>query len=356
MPSQQPVVPPDPLVFEPLLKHRAWGGDRLRRFGKRVPPGIRIGESWELADLPDVIADGQSRVACGPYAGVTLREVLHSSPATAANIMGTASLAPDGGFPLLVKFLDANEHLSVQVHPDAAYTAAFPDAHRKTEAWVVLEAAPGAVLYRGVKESVHREQFFEDLIASDGPGVVPHLNAIAVERGDCIYLPSGICHALGAGIVVAEVQTPSDTTFRVFDWNRNDPIRPLHLEPARRAMQFGADQEDGVAGVVRRANVRPFLTPGLATRPLCRTPVFAIEWIDAAPSSHLDIVSDGGPAVWSLVEGTAQLEGPAGEALRLRTGDTALIPARLEGWSARFPDRATLLRTTLPSPYDQLRA
>jgi len=356
MSPQHPVVPPEPLVFEPLLKHRAWGGDRLRRLGKRVPPGIRIGESWELADLPAEIADGRSRVACGPFAGSTLREVLHSSPAIAASIMGTASLAPDGGFPLLVKFLDANEHLSVQVHPDAAYAAAFPDAHLKTEAWVVLEAAPGAVLYRGVKESVNREQFFEDVAASDESGVVPHLNAIAVQRGDCIYLPSGICHALGAGIVVAEVQTPSDTTFRVFDWSRNDPIRPLHIEPARRAMRFGADQDDGVPGVVRRADVRPFLTPGLATRLLCRTPVFTIEWIDAAPASRLAIVSDGGPAVWSLVEGTAQLTGSAGEALRLRTGDTALIPAQLDGWSARFPDGATLLRTTLPSPFDQLRA
>src|SRR5262245_1073001 len=117
----------EPLLFEPLLKPRAWGGDRLRRLGKRVPAGGRIGESWELADLPDSIPDGRSRVACGAYAGKTLHELIATER---DSIMGLVRNPPanEGRFPLLVKFLDAVEHLSVQVHPDAAYAAAVPSA------------------------------------------------------------------------------------------------------------------------------------------------------------------------------------------------------------------------------------
>jgi mannose-6-phosphate isomerase len=346
----------EPLLFEPLLKQRAWGGDRLRRFGKRVPVGARIGESWEVADLPLAIPDGRNHIACGPWAGRTLHEIFRTDPAAKRAVLGHVEPTADGGFPLLVKFLDANEHLSVQVHPDAAYAAAVPGAHLKTEAWVVLDAAPGAVLYRGVHQDVTRERFFADLEAIDGPGVLHHLATVPVERGDCIYLPSGICHALGAGIVVAEVQTPSDTTFRVFDWNRRDPGRPLHIEEARRCMRFGALQEDGCPGVVRRRDVQPALTPGLASRRMCSTPLFEIESIEASPDARLEIVSDGGASVWSVVEGSAQLAGPSGGALRLRIGDTVLLPAALAGWRASFTEPSTILRTTVPGPHSRLLA
>ncbi len=343
----------EPLVFEPLLKQRAWGGDRLRRLGKRVPAGVRIGESWELADLPLGVTDGRSHIACGPWSGKSLREVLNTQ---ADAIMGLASLSDDGGFPLLVKYLDANEHLSIQVHPDAAFAAATPGASLKSEAWIVLDAAPGAIVYRGVKLDVDRERFFSDLQDPKGPGIVPHLNAVSVERGDCIYLPSGICHALGAGLLVAEVQTPSDTTFRVFDWGRHDPARPLHLEQARRCMRFGTAQEDRYPGIVRRKDLQPFQTAGFQTRSLCRTPFFEVEWIDVSPNATLPVVTNDVPVVWSVLEGSAELAGPNGRALRIRHGDTVLMPARLQRWSARFPEPAAVLRSTLPSPTDRILA
>lgn len=336
----------EPLLFEPILKHRAWGGDRLRHFGKRVPMGGRIGESWELADLPDEIQDGRSHVACGAWSGMTLREIISAHP---NELLGSAERSKEGGFPLLVKYLDAHEHLSVQVHPDAAYAAAVPGAHLKTEAWVILEAQAGAMIYRGVRRGVTREQFFDDLRDVDGAGVLPHLVAVPVERGDCIYLPSGICHALGAGIVAAEVQTPSDTTFRVFDWNRHDPGRRLHVDEARQCMRFGDAQEDGVPGIVRHTDACKRPAPGLAVRTLCATPVFVIEWIDAMPATQLPIMPSGSPVIWSVVEGSAELRGPDGRALRLRIGDTALMPAALDGWTGRFADRSTILRTSIPS-------
>ena len=337
----------EPLLLQPLLKPRAWGGDRLRRFGKEVPVGGCIGESWELADLPDSIADGRSRIAVGPWAGQTLREVI---AANRSDLLGLCSQTPEGGFPLLVKFLDAAEHLSVQVHPDAAYARAVPGAHLKTEAWVVLEAEPGAILFRGVRPEVTADQFFADL---DGPGVVQHLVSVPVERGDCVYLPSGICHALGAGIVVTEVQTPSDTTFRVFDWNRRDPGRPLHVAEAKRCMRFGDRQEDGRPGIVRRRDAAPVRVAGLETRRLCQTPHFAIESIDALPGASLPVVTDSMPVVWTVTAGAVELAGPNGLALRLTAGDTVLMPAKLAEWVARFPILSTILRTTLPSPLDR---
>jgi len=287
---------------------------------------------------------------------------MHADPDA---ILGLAKPSPEGRFPLLVKFLDAAEHLSVQVHPDAAYAAAVRGAHLKTEAWVVLDAQPGAVLYRGVRPEVTPERFFAKLsngsvghgeVDFHGDGVVQHLVAVPVERGDCIYLPSGICHALGAGILVAEVQTPSDTTFRVFDWDRGDPARPLHVEQARRCMRFGLNQEDGCPGIVRRKTVHAIQTPTSVTRVLCRTKFFAIESIELRPAAELSIVTDGAPVIWCVTEGEADLMGPDGRALRLRTGDTALMPARLQRWIARFPERTSLLRVTVPTTLDTLLA
>ncbi|MFO0828244.1 MAG: type I phosphomannose isomerase catalytic subunit [Phycisphaerales bacterium] len=343
----------EPLLFEPILKPRAWGGDRLRRFGKPVRSGDRIGESWEVADLPDSIPDGRSRIALGKFAGQTLGELLLSHR---AEVMGLARPSADGRFPILVKFLDANEHLSVQVHPDAGYAAAVPGAHLKTEAWLVLEAQPGAVVFRGVRPDVDRDRFFAALESGATQEVVDSLVSVAVDRGDCIYLPSGICHALGAGILVAEVQTPSDTTFRLFDWNRNDPGRPLHLAEARRCMRFGTTQEDGCPGVVRRASAVAVETNGFITRSLCRTRFFEIESIEACRDSRLPVVTNNAPVVWVVTDGEIELAGPSGRALQLRAGDTVLMPASLAGWTARLANSATLLRTTVPTSLDTMIA
>jgi mannose-6-phosphate isomerase len=145
-----------PLAFHPVLKERAWGSARFCAFGKPLSSGARIGESWEIADLPDSIPGGQSIVAGGRFDGMTLRELIS---AQRDGVLGVTTPGPDGAFPLLVKYLDAAENLSVQVHPSAAYARAHPDARVKTEAWVVVEAEPGARLYRGFRPSVGRGRF-----------------------------------------------------------------------------------------------------------------------------------------------------------------------------------------------------
>jgi mannose-6-phosphate isomerase len=334
-----------PLAFHPILKRRAWGSTRLRAFGKSVAADERIGESWELADLPDSIMGGQSVVSGGKFDGLRLREL---RLAHRDELLGITTPAEDGAFPLLVKLLDAAENLSIQMHPTAAYVRAHDAARRKTEAWVVLDAEPGARIFRGFASGVTRDDFERALAAGT---VIDLLQAIDVRRGDCIYLPSGICHALGAGVVVAEIQTPSDTTFRVWDWNRNDPERPLHLDEARACLQFGAAQEDGTRGVTRTGDATAFESSGLRSRRLLRTPFFSLEWIEATRDAAFPIEPTGVAEVWMHLAGSAEWR-TTSLAMPVRPGTTVLRPAAVEPGEVLLRQGHTILRVLCGSPLD----
>ena len=343
-----------PLRFTTLYKARAWGPSPsvslLRELGKSGLPGERIGESigeaWEIADLPTTIEDGQSTVLGGPFDGRTLRELreLHRD-----ELLGVATPAPDGGFPLLIKFLDAAENLSVQVHPDAAYVRAHQNAHLKTEAWIVLAAQPGARVYRGLRASTTPAEF---RAAVEHGRALEHLESFTVARGDCVYLPSGTCHALGAGILAAEVQTPSDTTFRVWDWDRHDPKRPLHLDEAFSCMKFGAAQSDGRPGFVRFDSIEPLVAGGLATRRLCASDFFTIEWIDARSPSEVPIDATGVPEVWMTLAGRARWRTSSG-VINAPTGTTILRPAHVEPGEVLLDENSSILRCFCASPLDR---
>lgn len=250
-----PRIEPYPLTFRPILMPKVWGGRRLAGLGKQLPtsPDTSIGESWELADLPSTSASGggggaaRSIIDHGPLAGRTLAD---ASAAWGSALIGRAGATPSSGFPLLVKYLDAREHLSVQVHPSIAYCKADPSAHLKTECWYILDAEPGSTIFKGVKPGVTRGEFERALRGADPSSVVELLDSVPATPGDCHLLPSGTVHALGAGVLVAEVQTPSDTTFRVYDWAKEygREGRELHVaqsleciawEPAREATRFG---------------------------------------------------------------------------------------------------------------------
>jgi mannose-6-phosphate isomerase len=320
-------MPLPPLRFRPILKSRAWGGRGLAGLGKEVPPppAPTIGESWEIADLAPPVADGVSRVASGPYQGATLTDLV---TAHRTALLGRARDV-GGRFPLLIKFLDAAEHLSVQVHPTAAFAAANPGAHLKTEAWFVVRAAEGAAIYRGIRAGVD-ERAFRRAIA-DGTAV-DCLVRLPVRAGDCVPLESGLCHALGAGVLVAEVQTPSDTTFRVFDWNRNDPARPLHVDQAMACTLFGAAQGLERAPVTSVAACALGWSDGLRTATLCSNEHFTIDATEASPSGDADPLpcrTDGAPVVIMLTAGEAVLETEGHRPERLRAGDTVLLPADL---------------------------
>lgn len=211
------------LTFRPVLKQYLWGGRRLGDLlGKPLGPGNDYAESWEVVDH----ADGQSVVESGPLAGKTLGELASTH---GDRLYGRH--APQSRFPLLLKFLDANRTLSVQVHPNDAQGAKLdPPDLGKTEAWIVLDALPGAKIYAGLKHGVGPAE----LRAAIEAGICDTcLHVIEPRLGDCVFIPAGTVHALGEGLVIAEIQQASNTTFRLFDWNRVDQhgvARPLHIE------------------------------------------------------------------------------------------------------------------------------
>src|SRR5215472_1402742 len=219
-----------PLTFRPIFKERVWGGRDLERlFRKPLPASSLIGESWEIADRPGDI----SLIDNGPLAGRDLRWLMEQHR---AELLGAAT-APQGKFPLLIKILDARQTLSVQVHPPARHAARL-GGEPKTELWYIAAAAPDAKLFVGLKRGVSRADF-ETKIRNGS--VAECLHSISVKAGDAMFLPSGRVHAIGAGLVIFEIQQNSDTTYRVFDWNRaglDGKPRPLHVAESLASIDF----------------------------------------------------------------------------------------------------------------------
>jgi len=263
------------------------------------------------------------------------------------SLLGEARRSAEGGFPLLVKLLDARENLSVQVHPTKGYARRHPGAHVKDETWFVLHAEPGAVLYRGLRRSLTSTELRRRVL--DG-SIVEDLVAIPVKAGDVCDLPSGTCHALGAGIVVAEVQTPSDTTFRLYDWGRSG--RTLHLEEAIEvlfgdgavAQQCGGDLERPGAAIQ---------SGSLLTTRLCAREHYSVERIEvlaeAPATAELPLVSDNVPVVLLPLAGSGRAVG-GNQVLALRRGHAMLLPAALRGWTLDLAPGSCVLRIEVPGP------
>ncbi len=227
-----------PLVFEPLFMERIWGGRRLETLlGKRLQPGVRIGESWEIVDREDA----QSVVHEGLLRGLTLHELWTGQRET---IFGPG-LPDTPRFPLLFKILDAQDRLSVQVHPPASVAQRL-GGEPKTEMWFILDALLDSDLYAGLKRDVTRADFEASL--HDGT-VAEKIHSFPIKAGDAMFIPSGRIHAIGAGNLIVEVQQNSDTTYRVFDWNRrgaDGKPRELHVAESLESIDF-ADPEPCIA-------------------------------------------------------------------------------------------------------------
>jgi mannose-6-phosphate isomerase len=303
-------MPLPPLRFHPRYKERVWGGRALAEvFGRALPGDAPIGESWELADRPGDV----SVVAAGPHAGRTLRELMERH---GRDLLGGAA-AHDGRFPLLVKILDAQDVLSLQVHPPAHLAAAL-GGEPKTELWYFVQAAPGAHLYAGLRRGVTREEFARR--AAEG-SVAGCFHRLDVRAGDSLFLPSGRVHALGAGLLLFEIQQNSDTTYRVFDWNRvglDGRPRETHLEPALASIDF--------------ADVEPPLTPAawreagsVRERALVEDGPFRVRVV-TWPSAGRHAAVFTRPQVLGVVRGTVTVATPAGEAV-LEAGGFAVLPA-----------------------------
>ena len=222
-----------PLRFEPTFRQYIWGGRRLGELlGKPIGDGEDYAESWEIVDHG---AD-QSVVSAGPFAGVSLGELVKNRK---RDLMG--DVASGESFPLLFKLLDCNRDLSVQVHPtDDQGKLLVPPDLGKTEAWVILDALPGSKVYAGLKRGFDREAVAREVARGT---VEVCLHTIEPAPGDCLFIPAGTVHALGAGLLVAEIQQSSDTTYRLFDWNRLGPDgspRQLHVEQSLDVIDYEA--------------------------------------------------------------------------------------------------------------------
>ena len=327
-----------PLVFEPIIKRRIWGGRRLERLGKSLPADTPIGESWEIADLEE----DQSIVRNGPAKGTSLRRLVES---WGDDLLGGVELF-EGRFPLLIKFLDAAQTLSVQVHPDEAMAKSLGGNVRvKNEAWYVIEAEPGGAIYQGLADGVDREAF----AAAIGQGhVAETLRRVPVKPGQCYYLPSGTVHALGAGVLVAEIQTPSDVTYRVYDWDRIDAAtgraRELHVEQALQCIHFGE-----LPPRPERSHVASVWT-SLTRLVTCES--FIVERVRMAAGFEQNI-PHGGLVVWIVLEGAGRITCTGGrDPLDFTTGDVVLLPAAPTGASVKVPEGAMWLEVTAPSRSD----
>jgi mannose-6-phosphate isomerase len=307
-----------PLVFEPIFMERIWGGRRLESlYGKRLPSAALIGESWEIVDRPEA----QSVVHEGPLRGLTLHTLWYKHR---EEIFGNV---PDAAhFPILAKLLDAQENLSLQVHPPPEIAKKL-GGESKSELWYVANAAPKARLYAGVKKGTTREVFKKAL---DQGKVEKHLHALELKTGDAIFLPSGRMHALGAGNLLVEIQENSDTTYRIYDWNRvkkGRAPRQMHIAEAMQCVDF----KD-----VEPALLRP------KGESLVRHEGFEIEKWEL--ERDREIAEHGRFAIVVCLEGKIECAGR-----QFKPGDFFLMPAQLEDRIAKPIDGdASLLRVTTP--------
>lgn len=325
-----------PLVFEPYFRPQVWGATRLQRlFGKPLPPGGRIGESWEVSAHSLHI----SRVAEGPFAGASLTQLwdLHRREFLGVKNSATTGWRDRRRFPLLIKLLDCHERLSVQVHPDDRTAGELlGEPNGKTEAWVVLHAEPGSRIYAGLKDGVCRGDLEQHL---DRGNVADCLHSFEPQAGDGLLIEAGTVHAVGGGVLMAEVQQTSDATFRLFDWNRicSDGLpRKLHRDQSLRCIHF----ENGPVMPIRLAPCRCVSCHDEDLLLTCN--YFSVSRVNLN-TSHRPL-DDEPLTLWLVASGNAILSNEStGYDRNFIAGETVLIPARSHGlrWSA---DQATLLR------------
>lgn len=291
------------LRFEPHYQGRIWGGRRLEgAFARTLPAGVAIGESWEIVDRPDT----QSIVRSGPLKGQSLRQVLESHT---ADIMG-----PDWPrsrpFPILVKWLDCRERLSLQVHPPASVAPALK-GEPKTENWYIAATEPGSAVLVGLQPGVNRARFEQALAQGSIEGCV---RRIPVGPGDSILVESGTVHAIDAGCLILEIQQNSDTTYRVFDWGRVGPDgkgRTLHLKESLASIQWS---EEGAALIPSAA----------APAVLADCAEFRIRRVPLAAGQMLSIGAREQPRLLGVVSGRVTVAGSPGSTLS--AGENVLLP------------------------------
>lgn len=320
-----------PLTFDPVFKDYPWGGRNLEtKLGRTIPDGI-VAESWEIA----AHANGSSTINNGPLKGQTLGDAmaLWGTALVGSNSQAALDLEK---FPLLIKLLDANRWLSVQVHPDDEYGLANEGEFGKTEMWIVIHAEPAAEIIYGFKAGTTKEQYEQEIRGDDA---ARSLHRLPVKTGDVVFVPAGAIHALGPGVMVAEIQQNSDTTYRIYDWGRP---RPIHVEQALAVLDFEL-VEPGTA-------TPKVLTEedGLRVEQLATCPYFETERIHLPDGHAFYGLCDGASfEIWGVLSGTITLEWE-GDPLTIEGIGWVLVPADLGEFQVIADAESTLVRVVVP--------
>lgn len=315
---------PGILKFAPVYRTVRWGGSRIADFKGVAPVGNSIGESWEVSALPDML----TAVSEGPLEGATLPGLLE---VYGSAVMGESLHSRFGGvFPLLVKFIDAEDDLSVQVHPDDNLL----QGQGKTELWYIIDARAGATIYSGLNRTLTPEALRRHLSEHTLTDVLARHYPMS---GDVFYLPAGRVHSMSGGNFVLEIQQSSDVTYRLWDFDRRDAngqLRELHVEKALEAINL--NQTDyGLA--------RPQIIEGAETL-VKRTPYFTVTALKISKSQHVNTGADNSFRIVVAVDGAGVITADDGTEVVLRRGQTALVPAATKFIDIRSTETAAPLK------------
>jgi mannose-6-phosphate isomerase len=322
-----------PIKFLPVFKDYIWGGRELEKLGKTLPEGITA-ESWEISTHPD----GISSVSNGEFKGMLLTELVDR---LGDKIVGAQLNGDCRRFPLLIKFIDANDRLSVQVHPEDEYAMEHENGeYGKNEMWYIISSKPGAKLIYGTRPGIRKEDF-EKAVEEDRIGQCLH--EVEVFPGDVLNIPAGLIHAIGDGIVLAEIQQNSNTTYRVFDYNRVDSKgnrRPLHIEKALDVIDFNLHADKAKA-----SGLEVKLGPGSAKTYKIVNKYFSVEIYDVKDS--IEEAADGSRFyIYVFVDGNGEIHYDGGK-IDAAKGESILIPASLGKYTIKGNFKA--LKTYVPN-------
>ena len=321
-----------PIRFRPIIKETLWGGIALKeRYGKKAKPDSTIGESWEISGMPG----SSSVVANGFLKGNTLEELVEIYM---GDLLGDEIYQKYGiEFPLLIKFIDARDKLSIQVHPDDRLASERHHAWGKTEMWYIIDAEPGAVIYTGFRKKITREEY---LIYLNEKRLEEILNITPVRGGDVFFIPAGMVHAIGAGIILTEIQQTSDVTYRIYDWDRLDASgkpREMHTSLALDAINFGLDSSN----LIKKS---PEIN---ATIPLAACPYFNTSVIMLNRPMIKDYSLTDSFVIFICTGSMAIIE-CFGHSEEIKAGETVLIPASADSVTLIPQGTATLLEVFVP--------
>lgn len=313
----------------PAFKDYLWGGTKLREVYGKPCDFDKVAESWELSTHPA----GESRVDGGEYNGLTLSQYFQQVP----QALGKNAAAFES-FPVLIKLIDAKDPLSIQVHPSDEYALRVEGEYGKTEMWVIVDCEPGAFLYFGVNRPVSKEEFRQRI---EDNTVLEVLNKVEVHPGDVFFIQAGTIHAIGAGILICEIQQNSNCTYRVYDYDRRGADgrpRELHIEKALDVCRLEPSDTASRLGEVKAL-------AGGTVQQLGACKYFSTEKLIVEEALTLEVGEDSFVSLLAT-EGSGWVEGPENK-LAFRAGDSLLVPAG--AGRVRVTGRAVLVKTTVPA-------